>query len=328
MVQAARRSCLAAAALALACAAAAAQDAVRAGPQAPERGPYREQLWRIPVVDADGTTPRLLEALLFRPPGEGRRPLVVISHGTPRRPEDRAGMRPHWAERAAAFFVAEGYVVVAAMRRGYGRSPGEADERTPGGCGNPDYVEVARRVAKQVLAVAAFMRAQPFVAGDKIVLAGQSAGGLASIAAAADNPPGIVGVVNFAGGRGSRATDDVCGEDRLVAAMQRFGQGSRVPSIWLYSENDTYFRPDLARRMHTAYAPGLAAAGARTSLHILPPFGQDGHGFVLRAESERHWHPLVREFLASLGTGAVRAAVPPLPDTAPRFERLVPGGAQ
>ncbi|MGH7004454.1 MAG: alpha/beta hydrolase family protein, partial [Alphaproteobacteria bacterium] len=310
--------------LALLLAALAAAETPGAGPQGPEQGPYREQAWRVPVTDSDGSTPRLLEALLFRPPGEARRPLVIISHGTPRRSDERAPMRPHWAERAAAFFVAEGYAVIAPMRRGYGRSPGDADERTPGGCANPDYADIGRRVARQLLDVADFMRRQPFVAADKIVLAGQSAGGFASLAAAAENPAGIVAVINFAGGRGSRGTDDVCGEDRLVAAMSVFGAGTRVPSIWLYSENDSYFRPELARRMHAAYARG----GARSSLHILGAYGSDGHGFVRRGDSEAEWHPLARDFLTALGTGAVRADVPAFPDTAPRFERLAPGGAQ
>ena len=97
-----------------------------------------------------------------------------------------------------------------------------------------------------------------------------------------------------------------------------------MPSIWLYAENDTYFRPELARRFHAAHAKG----GARSALHILRPYGTDGHGFVRRADSEADWHPLVRDFLATLGTGAVRAAVPPFPDTTPRFERVAPGGAQ
>jgi len=292
------------------------------GPQGPARGPYREQAWRVPITDSDGVTSRLLEALVFRPPGEARRPLVIISHGTPRRAEERALMRPHWAERAAAFFVAEGYAVIAPMRRGYGRSPGDADERTLGGCANPDYADVGRRVARQLVGVAAFMQRQAFVDPAKIVLAGQSAGGFASLAAAGDNPQGVIAVINFAGGRGSRATDDVCGEDRLVAATGAFGAGTRIPSIWLYSENDTFFRPALARRFHAAYAKG----GARTTLHILRAYGDDGHGFVRRADSEAEWQPLVRAFLATLGTGAQRAAVPALPDTTPRFERLTPGG--
>ena len=300
---------------------AAAQEELKPGAQGPEEGPYREQSWRIPVLDSDGKTIRLLEALLFRPPGEMRRPLVIINHGTPRRPEARLRVRPHWAERPAAFFVAQGYAVIAPMRRGYGRSPGDADERLPGGCANPDYAAIGLRIARQILAVAGYMAKQRFVAPGKIVLAGQSAGGFASLAAASLNPPGILGVVNFAGGRGSRAPDDICNEANLVAAMKRFGATTRIPSIWLYAENDSYFRPDLARRMHEAYV----AAGAHASLHILRAYGNDGHGFLHRADSEAEWQPLVRAFLATLDTGAQPAAVPPFPDTSPRFEILKPG---
>lgn len=311
------RPVTAAVALALFAAAALADGAPQPGPQGPAEGPYRKQEWRIPVLDADGRTGRLLEALLYRPAGEAKRPLVVISHGTPRRMVDRTGMRPDWAERPAAFFVADGYAVIVPMRRGYGRSPGEADDHAAGGCSSPDYYDAGLRVGRQILAIAEFMRRQSFVEGGRIVLAGQSAGGFATLAAASWNPAGVVALVNFAGGRGSRAAHDVCGEARLVEAMERFGAGTRIPSIWLYSANDTYFRPELAHRLHAAYARG----GARTSLHILPRYGRDGHGFVRRADSEGAWHPLVRDFLAGLGIGARRAAAPAFPRTGPGFER-------
>jgi dienelactone hydrolase len=300
--------CLATAALA--------EEALQPGPQGPAAGAYRAQEWRIPVPDADGSTIRLLEALLYRPAGDAKRPLVIISHGSPRRPQDRPGMRPDWAERAAAFFVAQGYAVLAPMRRGYGRSPGDADDRAQGPCTNPDYTDAGLRVGRQLVAVAGYMRDQSFVDGNRIVLAGQSAGGFASLAAASLQPPGVVAVVNFAGGRGSRAANDVCGEARLVAAMGRFGAGARVPSLWLYSENDLFFGPDLARRMHAAYALG----GARTALHILGEYGNDGHGFVRRADSAAEWQPLVRDFIASLG--APRAGTAPTPPPATRGQRM------
>ena len=38
-----------------------------------------------------------------------------------------------------------------------------------------------------------------------MIAAGVSAGGFASIALSADPPPGLAAVINFAGGRGSRA---------------------------------------------------------------------------------------------------------------------------
>ena len=283
--------------LTLGAAAAGADEALRPGPQGPAAGPYREQEWRIPVPDADGATPRLLEALLYRPAGEAPRPLVVVNHGSPRRQGDRAGMRADWAGRAAAFFVAEGYAVLVPMRRGYGRSPGEANDGARGPCSHPDYADAGLRVGRQVLDIVEYMKGQAFVDARRIVLAGQSAGGFASLAAAGWNPAGVAAVINFAGGRGSRAANDVCGEARLVEAMGRFGAGARLPSLWLYAENDLFFRPDLARRMHAAYALG----GARSSLHILGAYGSDGHGFVRRAESAGEWQPLVRAFLASLG---------------------------
>jgi dienelactone hydrolase len=248
-----------------------------------------------------------------------------VSHGSPRRFADRAGMRPDWAERAAAFFVAEGYAVLVPMRRGYGTSPGDANDRAHGSCGNPDYADAGLRVGRQVLDIAEYMKAQAFVDARRVVLAGQSAGGFASLAAASWNPAGVIAVINFAGGRGSRAANDVCGEARLVQAMGQFGAGAHVPSLWLYSENDLFFRPDLARRMHAAYALG----GARTSLHILGVYGSDGHGFVRRADSAAEWQPLVRTFLASLGPGAPRAAPPavsrpPPPAREGRTQRQAP----
>ena len=310
------RRLAAAAAIAFLATAALAEEALEPGPQGPAAGPYRAQEWRIPVADSDGSTTRLLEALLYRPVGEARRPLVIVSHGSPRRVQDRTSMRPDWAERAAAFLVAEGYVVLVPMRRGYGRSPGDADDRAHGPCNNPGYADAGMRVGRQVAAIARYMRRQSFVDASRLVLAGQSAGGFASLAAASSNPEGVIAVINFAGGRGSRGPNDVCGEARLVEAMGRFGAGARLPSIWLYSENDLFFRPDLARRMRAAYAQG----GARATLHILGAYGNDGHGFVRSADSAAEWQPLVREFLVTLGTSP-RARTAPAPESTWPFRR-------
>lgn len=50
------------------------------------------------------------------------------------------------------------------------------------------------------------------------------------------------------GGRGSRDDHEVCNEDGLVQAFASFGKTSRVPMLWVYATNDSYFGPDLARR--------------------------------------------------------------------------------
>jgi dienelactone hydrolase len=124
-----------------------------------------------------------------------------------------------------------------------------------------------------------------------VVLAGQSAGGFGSVAAASQKFDGLVAVVNFAGGRGSQGPDEVCGEARLVEAMGRYGRGSRVPELWIYSANDRFFGPALARRMHEAFV----RAGGEAELVEAPALGHDGHGYFARAMDD--WSPRVAAFL-------------------------------
>ncbi|HMB75630.1 MAG TPA: hypothetical protein VKN76_04485, partial [Kiloniellaceae bacterium] len=55
--------------------------------------------------------------------------------------------------------------------------------------------------------------------------------------------------------------DNNCSPERLVAAAAGFGRTARVPTLWLYAENDSYFPPDLSRRMATAYTAAGGKAG-------------------------------------------------------------------
>ena len=91
-----------------------------------------------------------------------------------------------------------------------------------------------------------------------MIALGLSAGGFASIALSADPPPGLAAVINFAGGRGSRADDDVCDEAALVRAFAAMGKTSRIPMLWVYAEQRQVLRartgaPD-ACRLHRAPA--------------------------------------------------------------------------
>ena len=56
---------------------------------------------------------------------------------------------------------------------------------------------------------------------------------------------------------------------------------------------DTYFGPELSRRMHAAYT----GAGGSAEYHLMPPFGNEGHWFIGSPESIPIWSPLVSKFL-------------------------------
>jgi dienelactone hydrolase len=191
-------------------------------------------------------------------------------------------------------FVAMGFAVLVPTRRGYGRSDGAWAEGY-GTCANPDYYAAGLETARDLRAAVDAVRGAAWADASRIVLAGQSAGGFGSVAAASQEFAGLIGVINFAGGRGSQGDHEVCREPRLVEAMQRYGQAARVPELWIYSANDRYFGPDLARRMHAAFVQ----SGGSAEFVAAPPTGLDGHGYFARATDD--WSPRVADFVRRIG---------------------------
>jgi dienelactone hydrolase len=268
-------------------------------------GFHREDL-RIAMAGAE---PAGLEAMLVRPSGSGRYPLALMSHGAPRGGQEaRAAMSPYRMYGQAIEFARRGFAALVVMRRGYGDSRGRYAENS-GLCASRNYLRSARASAEDLQAAIQAMQNRSDVSTDGMIAVGSSAGGFASIALAATAPPGLVAVISFAGGRGSRADDDVCDEPALVRAFGALGRTSRIPMLWIYSENDKFFRPELAHQMHTAFT----AAGGRAQLIDAPAFGNDGHTLFSRGISL--WTPMVDRFLREQNLGLRELAAAPLPAT-------------
>jgi dienelactone hydrolase len=260
-------------------------------------GALEESVMRVPVVS--GQEQAYIDVTVFKPEGAGPFPLVVLSHGSPRNPEERRLEGRQRLAAQSAQFVKMGFAVLVPTRRGYGTSEGRWAE-SYGPCANPDYYRAGLESARDVKAAVEAVRGAPWADTRRIVLAGQSAGGFGSVAAATLPLEGLRGVVNFAGGRGSLAPDQVCGESRLVEAMARYGAAARVPELWIYSVNDRFFPPHLARRMYEAFV----RAGGAAEFVEAPAYGIDGHGYFARAMED--WSPRVAAFLRRIGAGAAR----------------------
>jgi len=266
----------------------------------------REEL-RIPMPAAG---PRGLEALLIRPAGNGPYPLALISHGAPRDGAARAAMSANRLYPQAVEFARRGFAALVVMRRGYATSGGAYAENS-GPCADRDYLRTARTSAVELRAAIKAMQGRTEVTTDGFLAVGSSAGGFASVALSADPPQGLAAAISFAGGRGSRAADDVCDEESLVRAFAVLGRTSRTPMLWVYAQNDRFFGPALARRMHAAFT----GAGGRARLIEAAAFGEDGHSLFYGGIPL--WTPMVDEFLRERNLGRRELLPPPAPAALP-----------
>jgi dienelactone hydrolase len=257
----------------------------------------QEEVWAIPV-----TLPTI--AYVVRPVGKGPFPLVVMNHGVSLNPQERSFFPLVEFRDAAMWFARKGYMVVAPTGSGYGAAALDVAERglygafysKIGSCDNPNFRDAGLAVALLDKWIIDYMADQKVIVPDNVVVVGQSAGGWAAIALSSRNLPSVRAIITFAAGRGGRVggkPNNNCAPDKLVEATGEFGRTARVPMLWIYTENDTFFGPALSRKMHEAYT----GAGGSAEYHMLPPFGSDGHFLIDSADAIPLWAPLVSQFL-------------------------------
>lgn len=242
------------------------------GPIDPGAAPDARQVWLVPGTGG------AVRAVVYRPKNPGPSPLAVISHGSSEDAAYRAQMNDPDYPQLAQWLVARGFVVVIPQRPGHGQSGGPYLE-TAGTCERPDFKAAGLASAASLESVIAYMREQPFVAREPVLLVGHSAGGWASLALAGMRPELVRAVVVFAAGRGGRSNDQPnvnCAPDRLVAAAGELGRTARAPVLWIYSENDSYFSPALGRSLAASYSRG----GSPSTFIVAPAMKEDGHFFV------------------------------------------------
>jgi dienelactone hydrolase len=86
-------------------------------------------------------------------------------------------------------------------------------------------------------------------------------------------------------------------KDSLVNAFAEYGAKSSVPSLWFYGANDSYFNPDLASNLYSAYT----AAGGNAQLVAYGPFKSDAHNTAGSRDGLKVWWPETEKFLQKIG---------------------------
>jgi dienelactone hydrolase len=232
-----------------------------------------------------------LEALIAKEAGSSERlPVALITHGQAVEAEKREQIEARGFLPLAREFARRGWLAVVVVRRGFGHSEGPTPYVLKQ-CRNGDY---AASLAAQTDDIEAAMKAvgRRNDADISTVLAfGISVGGATVLDLAARQPEGLKAVVNIAGGIKTFAKPGgppaSCKPEDLIPLFGRLGERSRLPTLWLYAENDSYFAPDYVRSLHEAYI----ARGGRAEFHMFEPIGQDGHSIALSFDGMLRWLP-------------------------------------
>jgi dienelactone hydrolase len=261
-----------------------------------------QPLWRdirIPEQSKIGTAAGQaieLQATLYRTRLPGRQPLVILNHGSTGG-DDRQIPRTLRFEGEARFFLARGYNVVVPMRKGRGQSGGPFLE--PSDHSIPSAVQVASAV-EDLNTVVDAMRAEAWVDSARIIVAGQSRGGFLSVIYAARFPGKVAGVINFSGGWWSEFWS---GSAFNSAELATAGRTDRVPELWLYAGNDSFYTLAYTRKNFDAFRAngGIGSFVAFDSIHGVPRT-MIGNGHAL-FEHVRTWGPEVAAYLNRVDGG-------------------------
>lgn len=259
-----------------------------------------EEKVRIPTANG-----RTLAATILRPDAQGSLGAVILNHGVSASARERARESSDLLINAAAVFARRGYVVVMPLRRGFGETGGEMAE-DPGSCANPDYKSAEQNAADDVMAAYDYTRALPYVDGNRMMLAGQSAGGMVAVfTAGSRNPPGLVAVLAFAAGRGGDPDINPgvpCAIEPVARIFDMLGKNIHVPVLFHYAENDLFFSPKVSR----GWFERFNANGANAEYALQPAFGKDGHYLFGDTLGVRYWLPTVESFLGRHGVAFAR----------------------
>lgn len=260
-----------------------------------------EEVLEVPVTVQDmygRSTTQSVTVTVFSDEANPRpAPVLVFNHGRAPDAGGRASFGRAKYTDAARFFVQQGFIVAVPTRVGYGVTGGP-DVEDSGACDRKRYEPGYLAAAQQTVAVLTAVRQRPDAAQDRAVVAGQSYGGATAIGVAALNPFGVQAAINFAGGGGGNPKarpQEPCQPAALEHLFAGYGRGARIPTLWIYAENDMYLGPVHPRRWHAAFTQ----SGGQGEFVQYPPHGDDGHSLFTRSPAT--WQPKVLEFLQSQG---------------------------
>jgi dipeptidyl aminopeptidase/acylaminoacyl peptidase len=232
---------------------------------------------------------RKLPGYLYRPAGDGPFPAVMWNHGSEKEPRAQPEL--------ARFYTQSGFVFFAPIRHGHGNTDGPYIVDLQKGIAEKeaDQTVVRREQVKlhdvynaDVVAALTWLKEQPFVDRNRLVVSGCSYGGIQTLITA-EKGLGVKAFIPFAPGAMSFANG------ALRERMQQCAKNCQRPLLLLQAQNDYSTGPS------EILAPILNSKGSPSHNTIYPAFGhthQHGHGaFACWSLGTEQWGGEVLEFI-------------------------------
>lgn len=259
----------------------------------------RESISRVDVTVTDyysRTETKPVVITTFRPPGDGKFPLLILNHG--RAVESKRSLQGRARNLLQVrWFVEQGFVVMIPTRIGYGETYSAFDPEFTNACRGPNLVPMEEAILRQLLATLEFAKTQPYVDASKWLIAGQSMGGYAAISVSRKAPEGLVGAINFAGGFGGDPDGrkgNSCNYQVWEDSLKKKNSDTTPSTLWIYWKDDWYWGNEIPKKWFNAFKLG---GGIGDFVHFNEIKG-DGHsGF---SKDMKNWTKVVEQFLNSL----------------------------
>jgi dienelactone hydrolase len=195
-------------------------------------------------------------------------------------------------------FLEVGVAVLMPARLGVGMS--EGTYRKGFSANDADATYKAREQADEIIPALAWLKTRPELDARRVFVAGQSAGGYSAMYIASQNPAGVIGAIDFSGGRTDKIGTNTAGylNKMMVQGFAEFGRTTRIPELWIFAENDSRYSANTIRVAYEAFQ----AAGGKAQLFLSPPIAGDGHFIHLKPEL---WRQSLQAYLKEIGVARV-----------------------
>ncbi len=234
------------------------------------------------------------DVLIAVPEGTGTEhfPVTLVTHGAAGRQsplELDTSLMSGWVRNLAA----RGYLAVAVMRRGYGKSDGPAYRNDDASCASPDLRSYADAQADDLAAALRVIAERPDADMSTVIGIGHSAGAVVILDLAARSEVELRALVNVSGGiflyeagvdlaPGDAFANCASYKSAMEDALAEFATRIHAPTLWLYAENDPFFGPEIA----TDWVNLWRSHGATADLEILPSYRKSGHRMFIQPEGQ------------------------------------------